>query len=844
MTRKPDFAASSVAIAIALCLPSIAKAQGQAGTGSQAASDVQAAAGAQTQGTPAGQAVAGDAAKTGDASDVRPPNAAAEPPAGSGQTTASTAGVEDIVVTAQKRSESIQNVPLSIVAVSGTTLERTGVRNVVDLQKLVPSLKTDATLLGAGVSVRIRGFGSPAGTATDSDVATYLDGAFVPRPGSVLSSFLDVKSVEVLSGPQGTLFGRNASMGAVSVTTNAPSKEAATLDVKAEGSSYDTFIGTIVANTPATSVGALRLAVQGSHTDGFYRNSLDGKKYGGKDEFVGRLSGRWDLTSNLNWTLRLDGSYDNGDRANPFSGAPNATPAQVAALSTFVTQNGGTPPVLGNTPSFRVNQQFRNPFFHDHQIGLTSDLGWTVSPVLTLRLIDSYRDWNNVQKVPDSIGTTLDILNNAQTNKSEANSHELQLISAKDAFLGGKLSFTSGIYHFHEDYQYDVTFNFGSDYCRVIFTAVNAPFLITPCNAGPLTNGASSTFNQSADSTAVYLQVNYKILPRLELALGGRETWDSKSANFLTTVNNPIAAGAIASPESHPNLHFSDNRPSVRASLSWHITDRVLAFGTFSTGYKSGGFNSGVTNPPLTDAQRTFASETVDDYEAGLKSTFLGGKARLNATFFDTELHNFQDRSFNGQSFIIRNSGDVRSRGVDFDGELVAPAGFRFNFAATYLDSIYSKNTGAPGLEGCTGLPGCPTVQDLSGRPLPNAPHWQGNVGVNWTGPQIADGFVPTVLVSENFTTSFLTSNTDNPQSRLPSYETTDINIALTSPRSHVKLELFGTNVFDRRYFVTSIAQVLGGLIPGVTDRTTGGTIFRGFAGDPRRLGARLSLSF
>ena len=131
--------------------------------------------------------------------------------------------LEDIVVTAQKREQNIQSVPLSIVSVSGDTLARAGINDPVALQKLVPSLQINNTFFGSGVVIRIRGFGSAANTAVDSEVAPYLDGAFVPRPGALLASFLDVKNVEVLNGPQGTLFGRNATLGAISINTNAPS---------------------------------------------------------------------------------------------------------------------------------------------------------------------------------------------------------------------------------------------------------------------------------------------------------------------------------------------------------------------------------------------------------------------------------------------------------------------------------------------------------------------------------------------------------------------------------------------------------------------------------------------
>ncbi len=147
-------------------------------------------------------------------------------------------GLAEIIVTAQKRAQDIQSVPLSIQAVSGEDLATAGITTPAQLGKLVPSLQINTPgMIAAGVVIRIRGFGTPPDNSTDADVASYIDGVFIPRPGAILSSFLDVSSVEVLNGPQGTLFGRNAAMGAISINTNEPTRDPS-LDISAEAGSY------------------------------------------------------------------------------------------------------------------------------------------------------------------------------------------------------------------------------------------------------------------------------------------------------------------------------------------------------------------------------------------------------------------------------------------------------------------------------------------------------------------------------------------------------------------------------------------------------------------------------
>jgi iron complex outermembrane receptor protein len=168
---------------------------------------------------------------------------------------------------------------------------------------------------------------------------------------------------------------------------------------------------------------------------------------------------------------------------------------------------------------------------------------------------------------------------------------------------------------------------------------------------------------------------------------------------------------------------------------------------------------------------------------------------------------------------------------------------FRVTFGGTYLDSIYTDNTSAPGLEGCTGLAGCPTVQNLTGKTLAFAPKLQGNIGAEWKSQPFMNGISLALAVNEHFTSNFLTANTLNEQSRVPGYATTDLRLSLIAEGDKWRLDLFGENIFDKHYFVTTVAQTLGAAM-GINNNTTGTTVFRGFLGSPANFGARLSLNF
>ena len=754
--------------------------------------------------------------------------------------------LETITVTAEKRTENIQNVPLSITAVTGQTLQDNGVHSASDLGKIVPSLQINNTTFSGGVVLRIRGFGSAPNSGTDSDVASYVDGVFIPRPGAILTSFLDVQNVEVLNGPQGTLSGRNAVVGAISINSAAPVLGKESVEATVEGGNYGTYAATGIANVPVNDEFALRVAVKGTSTEGDYYNHLDDRTYGKSNSAIGRISAKWEPAQNLSWTARLDGANTTGDGAYPPTVVSNtASPAQLAALSAFNTRFGGSPQVYSYPPSFSFNQYFSQPYLRDHQVGVASDLSWNPTPVLTARLIDSYRDWENKQLAGDTGDTSLDLLNIYQSNSSKAQSHELQFLSDKDAFADGKLGFTSGLYFFREKYGLGTGINAGSQLCTAVFTSVDRPFLIPGCKAGLQADAGVTEFSQTVDSYAGYVQVNYAILPSLELDLGTRESYDKKTGVYSQTARNALAVGTLLGNEGPDALTFSSDRPSYRATLSWHATDQIMVFGTFSTGYKSGGFNTGSSPTPLVTAAnpegRNFSDETADDVELGIKSIFWDNKILLNATLFDTALKNFQDRSFNGVSFVIRNAGDVRSKGLDLDGRFRATPNLSVTYAATLLDAYYSKADDEPGLEGCTTL--CPTVQNLTGQTINYAPKAHATGGLQWDSDAIGSGYVITGAANENYTSSMLTENTNNPQSRVSGYVTTDLRLRLASPNDRWYVEAFGTNVLDRRYYVSTIAQPLGSIM-GINNPLTGATIFRGYLGDPARYGLRANMKF
>jgi len=546
------------------------------------------------------------------------------------------------------------------------------------------------------------------------------------------------------------------------------------------------------------------------------------------------------VTDRLEWTGRADFARTTGGGINLSQpDVATATAAQVANFSARST----IPAALLTGPSYNSVQRFDSPSLNDRQYGLTSDLKWDAFAGYQLRLIDGFRWWRDSQTDGDVVFTPMDLLNRHGAFTSDSQSHELQLISPKDKLLGGRLDYVAGLYYFHETYGTSEVFDVGSQLCGFVY-GVLRPAFIGPCRAAPAVSATTGVFSQHATSYAAYAQADFRIADPLTLTLGGRYTHDSKSGLFNQAVANPfLGAGVLRAPESTA-LSFSDSRPSWRANLTWKVTPDVMTFVSYSTGYKSGGFNNGGGAVALASASRTFQSETSDDVELGLKSTFFDHRLLLNADLYQTSLHNFQDRSFNGLAFIVKNAGDVRARGAEIEGVVRPIEHVSVDFGVAYLDSIFTANHFAPGLPGCTGAAAsCPLVQDLTGRTTTFAPKWTTDLGLEYDTAPFAGGWTAQLRGTLNYTSKFFTTNDDNPQSIAGGQTLLGARATVVTPDQRWSFSLYGDNLTDQRYFTIKFPQTLDSLF-GVRVPATGATLLRGFMGAPLTFGGRVSARF
>jgi iron complex outermembrane recepter protein len=747
---------------------------------------------------------------------------------------------DEIIVTAQKRAENVQDVPISIAAFSETALENANVVSILDLGRIATNFQTVRSSNTGSTRIGVRGVGSLANTLIEPSVAVFLDGVYVPRSGSVLGAFLDVESVEVLRGPQGTLFGRNASVGALSLRS-ALHRDELSGEVTAEIGSYDRYKLAGHVNVPLSENVALRVAGMGQWYTGPWVNRLDGERYGGSDDVSFRATLRADL-GNLEWIVRGDYTRLDGDGVANFDFDPaSVSPARLTFIQTAFA--GGPDTNLND----RNMNQFMATGLDDENWGFSSAASLDVG-ASTLRLTNSYREWTNDQLDGDIVYFPVSLANRRSLFDSQSHNHELQFISPEREWLDGMFDVVAGVYYFEEDFGLSEVLNLGSSFCGVLVPTGAARTACT--NYYNTTGGIGATDQdvfQNVRSIAAYAQGNLHFGEQVTLTLGGRWTNDRKEGTYAQTSSPFTQTLRAAEALTFPGI--DESRFTYRISLNYSPTDDVLLFVNHSTGYKSGGYNSGGGTPSLSvvdgngnlvSTSRLFDRETVDNYELGIKSSWLDRALKLNLTLYRMDIGGFQDRAFDGVSFIVRNAGNLRQQGFEFDTVISPTRDFSISGSLAYLDSEFTSFANA------SNLPGLPGTQDLTGKPNTFSPEFVGNVALDWSGELGSGGLEWSLngnlsFVSEQFVG---TVNDANPQSLAEGYMLLGARISIHGPDDRWTLSVFGSNLANENYRPLSVYQPLGAALGLNNGVFPGSTANRVMASEPRTFGASASVRF
>ncbi len=597
------------------------------------------------------------------------------------------AGLGEIIVTATRREARLQDIPMSINAFGSDQLEERGVESVHDMQFLAAGLQIDNSV---GITrITIRGIGNnQVNEGSESGVAVHRDGVFLSERPEQGTSFFDVERIEILRGPQGTLYGRNATGGSVNIITKAPTRY-----FEAGGSltygNYDLVETEGYASGPLIGDELMaRFAFKTRTHDGFTPNIFDGRRLDNGDLASVRGKLRYEPTSSFRLDLVAD--YNRDDSVRGFVAERNSTGQPLA-------HELGADGVLG-TPDDGILPSGRAVNYNDENLnerewwGLSAKAEWDLGGV-TLGSTTAYRKAHYSQSSDLDGGDLSRLLSEALTYDAEQISQEITLSSSGDA----ELQWVLGAYYFHADRS-----------------------LILPIPLPPLgTTLLGEVDDLPIDTYAVFGEANYPVLDRLTLTIGARYNYERKSIDQSSTI-----FGVTSSEQ----LEDSWNSFTPKAALTYEFSDAVTAYATVGKGFKAGGFNTGTLQG------RSFEPEKVTNYEVGLKSLLLDGRLRSSISLFHMDYRNLQVevRRDNGQGAVllsIDNAATATIRGIELEIEARPTEHLSLDGNVSYLDAKFDRWPDA-----INNLQGNAPV-DVSGNRLPSSPKWAANLGVSYAIP-------------------------------------------------------------------------------------------------------------
>ncbi len=766
-------------------------------------------------------------------------------------------GLSEIIVTATKRDSDLQTTPIAISAVDQTIIQQASANDIGDLSTFVPNFSAARITGFNAASFAMRGVGqNNIIVYYEPSVLVTVDDFVVPSVQTQLLDTFDVQQVEVLRGPQGTLFGKNAIGGAVTVKTKRPDLDKFGAEVRGTYGSFKSASVNGAINVPIIDGKlALRLVGGYEYSDGYMRNGAcygpvgtfltapyaptsakfigrsgcgDGSRVGGTDVYNVRAKLLWEPSDKFDALLQYELLRDSSETPAPV----NETPVNSAsrfflfdALNVGSRGNINSDPIKNAGVTNRSSALMRMDQGHRVNVdgiylNMNLDLGMgTLTSVSGWRSQRSRLPSTYTGQAPTAAdGSVLSLFDATRDDNRKTWQQELRFASD----LGGAFDFVAGAF-----YQRDNT-----DFC------VNQLLGFLDLTGGPLPFGAWNDTPyilcnaQKAKSTAVFAEGTFKATDKLTITAGGRFTWERKTwrgrqQSFIPTLgggfdlslrlNDTLDASVYKFPAGVVTVNASDNEPTYRISAAYEATDDIFLYANYSHGFKGGGFNDQIGGfAPFGTDLAAFASaasatrpETADSYEFGLKSEFLDNRARFNITGFWVDYSNLQKQivvpiTVNGQPNQVTrffNAASARVKGIEAEATVIPTQGLTLRGVLGYQDAAYRRY-----------VTPIPSGYDLSTAPLDRAPKLQWSLDGTYAVP-VSDNWKVTINGNVNHTgrnlfTQSIADARDN--TFLRAHTLLNASITLAQADDRYWFRLVGKNLGDKRYETAS--QVVGGL--------------------------------
>ncbi len=721
--------------------------------------------------------------------------------------------LEEIVVTATKRTESLEDVPISISVVSGETIEKFRILDVQDLQSYVTNLNVQRTF--GNWAVRIRGLGSGVtNLAFDSSVSVFNDNVYCGRSRCLETAYMDPGRVEVARGPQGALFGKSTIAGALSVVSARPTE---TFEGSVRGGyeiENDGWYVNGVLSGPITDNLRGRLAGEFKDTDGWMTNPVGRDSEPARESWALRGSLEWDVNDNSLLYLKVEGfETDMNGRSNQlvfpgtFGGLTADPDAEFRRDGLRRVSTGTGIEDYDDSNSMAVTAQF-DTGLGDHTLSIIAG-HWELD----------YENYLDVDGVPENF------LNTTLSEDYEQQSLEVRLLSP----TGNTFEYIAGVLYHTSDTS----------------TQQHSPFGFFPAVVAPVPVGGVRSFERDTDTWSVYGQLTWNISDRWRAIVDARYTDEEQKgtgnafpASYPDLINPAYDPTAFNQPpeylffQTRTDDHFD---PSIR--VQWDATDELMLYGTISTGSKPGGLkandgnlgvqllekntdpdflNRYIGQPSITPEEMIagvtlqqgngifdFEDEEAINYEIGAKSVFAGGRAFINAAIFYMEFDNLQTSSYDGTRFIIQNAASAEVTGFEVEGSWLATDSLQLSGGLGYVDATYDEFMGAQCIVvdevGTPADPNCVDgEEDLSGKRLERSPKWEANLGADWQ-KSIGENLLFLASLSMYYSGNYYVRQDFSPLGKQDSFTKWDARLAVASASDNWELAVIGRNLGDER---------------------------------------------
>jgi outer membrane receptor protein involved in Fe transport len=771
-----------------------------------------------------------------------------------------------VTVTAQKRDQDLQDVPITVTAIGSQLLRDSGVRDIKDLTLLTPGLVVTSTSSEVSTTARIRGIGTVGDNiGLESSVGVVIDGVYRPRNGVGFGDLGELERIEVLKGPQGTLFGKNTSAGVINVITKRPGFETDG-EVALTGANFGGYDASVSINGPLVEDRvAGRFYAGYRNRDGLYDVSTgDGSRETTDDADRNVVVARGQLLFTPSESTSALIIADYATRNENCCGAVQINDGPTAPLMDAVAADSGVSRPAD--PFNRLAYADRSDGQQIRDMGVSAELNFERS----FGKITSITAWRNFESNigQDADYSTGDVL---WRNSKGPNGNEFNQLSEELRFSGetDRFDWMIGLFYAKEDLDSDLNLRYGADfetYYSLVLSAGMAPTLVNLLTGRPAQtaypNGAGyqDRFEQRSDSFAVFTNDTFHFTERLHATIGLRYTNEQKDLDSSYTNSDggagcaasraryPIIAGALppaavagwynfgcatfADPiynDVSTSQSIDESETSGTAKLAFDFNDQLMSYISYARGYKASGFNLDrertpipSTGPPLFafDPDTSFAPETVDSYELGAKYASSNHMFRMNTSLFYQKFEDFQLNTFTGISFVVVSIPEVTSRGVDLDFDLAPVNGLVFNAGVTYAETEYGDF-----------VPPFPALFRLPNAQMSFAPEWSGSLATTYEH-NIGSSMLWRINVGAKYTSEYNTGSDLNPVKLQDALTLVNGRLGFGAQDGKWLLEAWAQNLTDEEYY-----QV-------VFDATLQTGTFDAYLGAPRTYGVTFRFQF